>query len=63
MDEELMAELEAIEQEELDEKMLQVKQTPKMNLPNTPHNDPVAAKPSKEDEELEGLQQWAKTIA
>ena len=53
-----MKELEEIEQEELDEKMLEVKNTPKMNLPNAPQNDPVAAKPSKEDQELADLQQW-----
>ena len=53
-----MKELEEIEQKEFEKKMLQVKNAPKINLPNTPKNDPIAAKPSKEDEELEKLQQW-----
>ena len=57
-DEELLKELEEIEQKEFEEKMLHVKNAPKMNLPNTPKNDPIAAKPSREDEEIEKLQQW-----
>ncbi|XP_055019157.1 charged multivesicular body protein 4b-like [Boleophthalmus pectinirostris] len=62
MDEdELLAELEELEQEELDEKMLSVEGTGKMDpLPSVPTTSlPSAKKKEEEDDEMAELAAWA----
>ncbi|KAH3772748.1 hypothetical protein DPMN_174093, partial [Dreissena polymorpha] len=59
----LMAELEELEQEELDEKLLDVGPISD-NLPSVPTTEPVAGKrvpaaAKEEDDELKELEMWA----
>ncbi|GMR36929.1 hypothetical protein PMAYCL1PPCAC_07124 [Pristionchus mayeri] len=60
-DEDLLAELEALEQEELDKQLLDVKPTP-VSLPDVPSRElPTTAKAtkSKEQDDLDALSNWA----
>lgn len=60
-DDELLAELEALEQEEIDKQLLDVKPTP-VSLPDVPMRElPTAAKAtkSKEQDDLDALSNWA----
>ena len=57
----MLKELEAIEQEELDLKMMATpaKEPQQLKLPDAPKNEPKRPVKSKEDEELGQLQNWA----
>lgn len=60
MDEDdLMAELEDLEQEELDEKLLDVGPGVTDQLPSVPTAEPVKPKAAEEDEDLKELEMWA----
>ncbi|XP_070536266.1 charged multivesicular body protein 4c-like [Ptychodera flava] len=61
MDEdELMAELEELEQEDLDEELLKIGPTPVDNLPSVPSEIPKAkAKEKEEDDDMRELEAWA----
>lgn len=65
MDEDdLLAELEELEQEELDEALLVVQPTPAADgLPDVPRAEPVAAKPkpvaAAADDDMAELEAWA----
>merc|ERR1712079_179537 len=58
-DDDLLAELEDLEQEELDSNLVGVQPTPQMRLPVAPqHNLPAVQQPSKEDQDLADLNSW-----
>ena len=56
----LFAELEDLEQEELDSNLVTVNPTPQMHLPSVPSNNlpAVRQQPTKEDQDLEDLNSW-----
>ena len=55
----LFAELEDLEQEELDTNMVAVNPTPQMQMPSVPSNNlPVVQQQTKEDQDLEDLNSW-----
>ena len=61
-EDELLAELEELEQEELDQQLLDVGPTPASTLPEAPSAEPAGkAKPAKarEDDDLKELEAWA----
>ncbi|XP_014681040.1 PREDICTED: charged multivesicular body protein 4b-like isoform X2 [Priapulus caudatus] len=61
-EDELMAELEELEQEELDEQLLRVEPAVGEDLPSVPTAEPVALKPSRaevEDDDMKDLAAWA----
>ena len=47
LQDDLMAELEELEQEELDEKLLDIAPTADVDLPSVPSTEPVAAKSTR----------------
>jgi hypothetical protein len=59
-DDDLLAELEDLEQEELDSNLVTVNPTPQMHLPSVPSNNlpAVRQQPTKEDQDLEDLNSW-----
>jgi len=58
-DEDLLAELEDLEQEEFDTQVISVGQTPTAQLPSVPTNRlPAVQKQTKEDQDLEDLNSW-----
>jgi len=58
-DDDLLAELEDLEQEEMDNQMVNVNPTPQMNLPTVPSNNlPAVQQPSQEDADLADLNSW-----
>ncbi|XP_077993293.1 charged multivesicular body protein 4b-like [Glandiceps talaboti] len=59
-DDDLMAELEELEQEELDDKLLEIGPTPVDNLPSVPSDVPKAKeKVKEEDDDMSELAAWA----
>nr|XP_006823649.1 PREDICTED: charged multivesicular body protein 4b-like [Saccoglossus kowalevskii] len=60
-DDDLLAELEELEQEELDEKLLDVGPSPVDNLPSVPSEalPKAKVKPVEEDEDMKELAAWA----
>merc|ERR1711972_741328 len=58
-EDDLLAELEELEQEELDSNLVGMQQTPQMNLPVVRQNNlPAVQQPSKEDQDLDDLNNW-----
>ena len=60
-DDDLLAELEELEQEELDSEMLNIpssSQEPSLNLPAAPTKTPAAPAAQAVDDELADLEQW-----
>ena len=60
-DDDLLAELEELEQEELDSEMLNIpssSQEPSLNLPAAPTKTPAAPTAQAVDDELADLEQW-----
>ncbi len=60
-EDELMAELEELEQEELDKQLLDVAPTPAAKLPDVPAQEPQRAKAraKDEDDDIKELEAWA----
>ncbi|CAI4229237.1 unnamed protein product [Auanema sp. JU1783] len=60
-EDELMAELEALEQEELDKQLLDINQPPVVSLPEVPSSDLPSTSKAKaaHDKDLDDLEQWA----
>jgi len=58
-EDDLLAELEDLEQEELDNNLVGVNPTPQISLPNVPQNNlPVVQQQTKEDQDLDDLNSW-----